>query len=277
MLKDILAHVPADDRDGGVIACAVSAARLFNAHLDGLSGPGISVHPAIALGASSAALAITAENDPAVARATAALDHLEAAAKAAEIRLGELTVCDSPYPAHQRMAELARLYDLNILAQPDRSRPRSGDAVLESILIQSGRPLLVVPYIFKGALKLDRVLLCWDGGRRAARALHDSMPLLQRAKAVTIVTVNETLPDTDRLSSTALSEHLARGGINASALRITAEKPEIHGAILSLAADDGADLIVMGGYDHSRLRERAFGGVTRGMLETMTVPVFMSH
>jgi nucleotide-binding universal stress UspA family protein len=273
----MLAHVPADDRAAAVIACAVSTARLFNAGLDGMSGSGVRLAPSIALAASSAAVAIAADNDQAVTRASAVLGDLQAAALAAEVRIGALTVCDTPYPAQQQVAEVSRLYDLTIAAQSDPAHPHAEDAVLEAILMQSGRPLLIVPYIFRGAMKLDRVLLCWDGGRRAARALHDALPMLARARSVTVLSVNETVSEDDRMSAASLSERLTRRGINAAPLRISADKSEIHGAILSLAADDGSDLIVMGGYDHSRLRERAFGGVTRGILETMTVPVLMSH
>jgi len=277
MLKDILVHVPADDRAGGVIDCAIAMAQLFGARLDGVAGTGVSLDPALALSISSASVAITSEADPAVAKGSDVLERLKAAARAAQIPIGALTVCDTPYPAHQQLAEMARLYNLNILAQPDPSTPRSEDAALETVLMQSGRPLLVVPYIFRGILRFDRMLLCWDGGRRAARALHDALPMLELARSVTVVSVNESLADTDRLSSASLSLQLARRGIAATPLRITADKGEIHSALLSLAADDGSDAIVMGGYDHSPLRERAFGGVTRGMLETMTVPVLMSH
>ena len=120
------------------------------------------------------------------------------------------------------------------------------------------------------------MLICWDGGIPATRAVHDALPFLRKAKTIDIVTVNEK-EDASEASSAALIAHLARRDLAATPYRITADGPNIHNAILSLAADNNTDLIVMGGYGHSRLREFILGGTTRGMFESLTVPALISH
>jgi nucleotide-binding universal stress UspA family protein len=135
-----------------------------------------------------------------------------------------------------------------------------------------------VPYIQKRGLTLERVLACWDGGRTAARAIGDAMPFLERAKAVDLVMVAEDRKDDDDESTgTRMSEHLARHGVKTTIKRMAKGDIAIEDVILSYAADSGADFMVMGGYGHSRLREFILGGVTRGILSEMTVPVLMSH
>jgi nucleotide-binding universal stress UspA family protein len=103
------------------------------------------------------------------------------------------------------------------------------------------------------------------------------MPFLRKAKTIDVVTVNEAKNAAGENSSTALIAHLARRDLAATPYRLTADGANIHNAILSLAADNGTDLIVMGGYGHSRLREFILGGTTRGMFEAMTVPTLVSH
>ena len=119
-------------------------------------------------------------------------------------------------------------------------------------------------------------MICWDGGRTAARAVGDAMPILERAKAVDIVIVAEERKN-DEITGAKLSEHLARHGIKANVKRIARGGLGVDAVLLDYAADSSADFMVMGGYGHSRLREFILGGVTRSTLRAMTVPVLMSH
>jgi nucleotide-binding universal stress UspA family protein len=135
----------------------------------------------------------------------------------------------------------------------------------------------MVPYIHKGPLTLDRVMICWDGGRAATRAVADSLPLLKKAKNVEVVIVSNGRAKSDEVPGADLGQHLARHGLTVEVKRITSPDIDVASTILSYAADSSADLIVMGGYGHSRLREFVLGGATRGILESMTVPVLMSH
>src|SRR5262249_44560338 len=120
----------------------------------------------------------------------------------------------------------------------------------------------------------ERVLVAWAHSREATRAVHDALPLLKLAKSVTVMEVN---PEPDHLGGADIALHLTRHGVKAEVASTTSGDINNGDAILSRAADLTADLLVMGGYGHSRLREFAFGGVTRHILEHMTLPVLMSH
>ena len=126
-------------------------------------------------------------------------------------------------------------------------------------------------------MTLDRVMVCWDGSRAAARAVGDALPFLKKAKQVEIVIVSTKPNEKDEMPGADLGQHLARHGLKVEINQITSPDIDVASTILSHAADFSTDVIVMGGYGHSRLREFVLGGVTRGMLESMTVPVLMSH
>ena len=136
---------------------------------------------------------------------------------------------------------------------------------------------MFVPFIQKGGMSLDRVMICWDGSRPAARAVADALPFLKKAKQVEIVIVSEKPNKKDEIPGADLGQHLARHDLKVELEHITSPDIDVASTILSYVADSGADMIVMGGYGHSRVREFVLGGVTRGMLESMTVPVLMSH
>jgi nucleotide-binding universal stress UspA family protein len=120
------------------------------------------------------------------------------------------------------------------------------------------------------------VLIAWDGGRPAARAVADALPLLALVDRVEIVTVNDASGDR-HLPSENIARHLARHGIAVELKSVPRGDLDVANALLSYAGDAGADLIVMGGYGHSRLREIVLGGTTRTILQSMTVPVLMAH
>ena len=132
------------------------------------------------------------------------------------------------------------------------------------------------PHTHKGPFELKRIGIAWDGSRLAARAVRDATSFLTRAHAVTIISINEAQEAAKRLRG-GLAAHLARHGLTAQIERGNADRADVQPTILSIAADTGLDLIVMGAYGHSRLQERFLGGVTRGMLQAMTVPTLMSH
>jgi nucleotide-binding universal stress UspA family protein len=178
--------------------------------------------------------------------------------------------------AADQFGRMARRFDASVVMQADQETVPAEEMIAEAALFQSGRPVIVVPYIHSGALKLDRVMVCWDGGRAAARAIADAMPLLARAKAVEVVMILGEEGKRDSIPGADMGQHLARHGINVEVKRIVAQG-DVQETLLSYAADISADFLVMGGYGHSRLREFILGGVTRGMLASMTVPCLMSH
>jgi nucleotide-binding universal stress UspA family protein len=172
---------------------------------------------------------------------------------------------------------LARRFDMSVVGQAEPESSVSPDLIIESALFESGRPVIVVPYIQRTGLRLDRVLCCWDGNRPAARAIADAMPLLERAKAVEVVIVTGERGKQDEVRGADMGQHLARHGLKVDVKVIPKGDVDVQDAILPHAADSSADFIVMGGYGHSRLREFVLGGVTRGILGSMTVPALMSH
>jgi nucleotide-binding universal stress UspA family protein len=275
MLKDVAVLLPVDRPAAPLIEYAASFAKLFEAHLDGIACVYQAMNPMIA--SEAAAVVMEAQYETGVGQAAIVLDQFEIATRDLGIPHDAKSTCNVSYAATRTVTEMARLYDLNIVAQPDRSSPSQTDFLSEAVLFGSGRPVLMVPYIHRGPFRADRVLICWDGGIPAARAVHDALPFLRRAKTVDVVCVNESENDAGELSSTALIAHLARRDLAAKAYRLSASASNIHNAILSLAADNSTDMIVMGGYGHSRLREFVLGGTTRGMFETLTVPTLMSH
>ena len=139
--------------------------------------------------------------------------------------------------------------------------------------------MIVVPCIHKGGLKLDHVVCCWDGSHAAARAINDGLPLLVKAVTVELlIALNEkTNSNQKEIRGVEMAKHLARHDVKVQIEIVPAADIDVTNAILSHVADSSGTLIVMGGYGHAKLREVILGGVTRGMLQSMTVPVFMSH
>lgn len=172
------------------------------------------------------------------------------------------------------ISRLARCFDMTILPQPDPTGIDTTD-IIEAVLFGSGHPLMIVPYI-RARPQIASVLIAWDGGEPAARAVSDAMPILAMARHVEILTVGDKETGNPYLTGRDLARHLARHGITAEP-RLMGSDIGIAEMMLSRAADIGADLIVMGGYGHSRLREIVLGGATREILRSMTVPVLMSH
>jgi nucleotide-binding universal stress UspA family protein len=172
------------------------------------------------------------------------------------------------------ISRLARYFDATVLQQPGPKGADTSD-IIEAVLFGSGRPVFIVPYIHEPP-HLGTVLIAWDEGRPAARAVADALPLLTMADRVEIVTVGPSNGDQNSPSET-MARHLARHGIEGQAVRLVGGAVGIANILLSHAADVDAGLIVMGGYGHSRLREIVLGGTTRTILQSMTVPVLMAH
>ncbi|HEX3860090.1 MAG TPA: universal stress protein [Stellaceae bacterium] len=176
---------------------------------------------------------------------------------------------------------LAALFDLIVLGQPDPDADTIGSFGMtpSEVVLAAGRPVLVVPYAGDFTTVGRRVIVAWNASRESARALHDAMPLLESAEAVTVIEVAPAapLPGLSRATAADVAEALTRRGIAATAETETAGDISIDDLLLSRAADLSADLMVMGAYGHSRLREYVLGGVSQGIFRHMTVPVLMSH
>jgi nucleotide-binding universal stress UspA family protein len=277
MLQNLLVHVPSERQMRPVIDSAISLAIAHNAHLKAVSIGYEATNVAVAVdGGAGVAAIFESERERALERANAALAVFEVEARNARIAYSLHPLAGVPYESAAEICAAARLCDLSIVLQPGHDRDTFDNTIPLEILFQSGGPVLVIPHTHRGPFEPGHVGIAWDGSRLAARAVRDAAPLLARVQAITIISINEKkTPETP--STTELAAHLARHGLKAQIERINADRADIQPLILSIAADAGMDLLVMGAYGHSRLQERLLGGVSRSMLQSMTVPTLMSH
>ena len=277
MFRNILVHIPSERPVRPVIDVAVALTIARRSHLDAVAigYESMSTVGMVAEGGGAAVAAVMGnEQERALERANAAISVFETEAKLAKIAYGVRSFAAIPAEAGETIGALSRLYDMTIVQQPEASSVSYDNYIPQQILFNSGGPMLMVPYIHKGPLDAHHVGIAWDGSRLAARAVRDALSFLIGAKAVTVIAVNE---EASEASSDQLVSHLSRRGIAARVQRLSAERANVQSAILSIAAESNMCLLVMGGYGHSRLQERILGGVTRGMFDSMTVPVLMSH
>jgi nucleotide-binding universal stress UspA family protein len=275
MIKDILVSLASDTNNDGVVGYAVSLASTFDAHLTGVA---FAQDPFIAGamfdGVSAAVIAEYQEESKSTA--TAIAQKFAQTVRGAGITAESRVVDTSAEGIGETFGRLARRYDLSVVGQSENKGPVEG-LIIEGALFDSGRPVLVVPYTMRDGFKADRPLLCWDGSRSAARAFSDALPLIAKSKTVEVITIASKDSKKGEIAGADIAHHLARHGIKAELNRIVAPDTDVPNTILSHAADSSADLIVMGGYGHSRLREFVLGGATRGILGSMTVPALLSH
>jgi nucleotide-binding universal stress UspA family protein len=277
-LKSILVHVDDSPQCEHRLEVATRLARDFGAHLSGIYVVPLPVVPAI-MSTGYFPEGFIAEQEELererAAKAKSAFDaHMARTGIAPEWRQREGALASI-------VSMNARYADLTIVSQADPSS-RPGYEILElpaEVALTSGRPALVVPFLGAGRTVGTHVLVGWNASREATRAVNDAIPLLQRAKKVTVLAVDpEGGPEGHgEVPSADIALHLARHGIKVEAAQTVAGDIDVGDAMLSRAADLGADLIVVGAYGHSRMREFILGGVTRHLLQHMTVPLLISH
>ena len=276
MIKDLIVNLSLEDKPDPTADFAVSTASTLDAHVMGVSILYEPVFPAVEFAPIPADI-IDMQVEENERLSTNAMNRFEELARrnslSAETRTMRATLAGAP----DTFSHIARRFDLSIVSQPRPDTPNTDAVFVEGALFNSGRPVLVVPYIQRTGLTLDRVIVCWDGSRAAARATADALPLLALSKVTEIVTVTDGKSEAAEIPGADIAQHLARHGINVELKRVVAGDVDTANVILSHAADTAADLIVMGGYGHSRWREFVLGGVTRDLLASMTVPTFMSH
>lgn len=279
MIKDILVHIPTEAPPRPVIDASISVALTFGAHLDALAVGYVSARTAFAVdgAAAIAAEVIEEERIEACRRAWSAAEVFELEAKNAGIAHSWRSAAAFPAEAVTSLGAIARLYDLAVVLQPDAEHPSFDNRVPQEILFESGRPVLFIPYIYRGAFEGRRIGICWDGSRLAARALRDAMPFLKRADTLIVITIKEVAKENAETSAEKLTQHLEMAGLRSTIRTLDASHSEIQPLISSMASDEGLDLLVMGGYGHTRIQEAILGGVTRSALRSMTVPTLMSH
>ena len=204
----------------------------------------------------------TAEN----ARQEAAAAGVPCTAEASQMDYNDLT---------STFAIQARVHDITVLDGQAHALA-IGHGLLEEVLFESGRPVIVVPRGID-AFSVKRVIVAWDGSAKAARALHDALPLLRDADQVELVSIVGEKDLSTALPGAEIAPQLARHNIKATILDLPAQKGDAAETLRQHASNVRADLIIMGAYAHSRLRQLILGGVTRSLLKSAPVPLFLSH
>jgi len=280
-LKDLLVYVDATPRSAARMELAARLAIQHNAHLTGLNVIDI---PSANYFYGTAMPFVPTNPEEIVERiraeAVEAAKPVEAAFRECLRRNGiegEWRLVEGPPPV--TVALHARYADLTIVGQPNREEPQDTDAVLVTTVMTSGRAVLAMPFAGDFPSIGEHVLVAWNASREAARALNDSLPLLLNAKQVTVLAINPQrgVGGHGEVPAADIALHLARHGLKAEAAHTVARDIADGEALLSYAADIGADLIIAGAYGHSRARELVFGGVTRTLIAEMTAPVLFSH
>ncbi|MBA3623067.1 MAG: universal stress protein [Methylibium sp.] len=269
--KSILLHLDGSARTAERVQVAQHLAETFNAQVTGLYGamPALQRYP-LAVEGSAATVAKMADLD-ADGREAAKAAFVVASAGSPRLKWSE-----SNSDAFRDFTRRAFYADLMILGQRNPDDPAAGELPADfvpSLLVDSGRPALVLPYAGAIAPIGRTALVAWKETREAARAMSAALPWLRRAEQVHVVCYD----DEPAIALHSLEEYLTAQGVAATLHRAGPEQGSVGENLLSRAADLEADLLVMGCYGHSRAREWVLGGATRTVLRSMTVPVLMVH
>jgi nucleotide-binding universal stress UspA family protein len=269
-IADVLAVLHGEEYALPAGRYAVSLAAAFGAHL---TVAGLSRDPSrqfYLAQAPAAALAAALSNS--LATATALADQISAMATDSKVASTQMVLDVEIGHGWAEVAQLARLFDITILARPTGADAERDEALVETLLLQSGRASIVVPPSYSGPASFARPIIAWDGSRGAARALAQAMPLLRYHGEAQIVTVvgqhdSRTVPD--------IIPHIERHGV-ACTYYTPAASPSVAKTLLAHARRAASDLLVMGAFSHSRLREFVLGGTTRDILMAANLPVLFA-
>lgn len=276
--KDILVYLDEGDSNTERVSLAISIAKEDNARLTGVA---LIPEPS---------LITRVQEDVAGAKKTITTSRKQAKAVLEEFtqRLIDeelphhckLIECKEAQAAHE-LALLARNFDLSIMRQanPDCANASLIKDVNDAVVRSSGRPVLIMPYIGAHSIPCQRAVIAWNGSAASASAVNEALPMLKEMEEVIILVV-----DTDQQTRTNgeqpgddISGHLNVHGIENRVVHALSDESSTTDAILNNLSDEGADMLIMGGYGSSKLKEILQGSITRPLLDMMTVPVFMSH
>lgn len=276
--KTILVHVDDSTHAPQRIRIAADIALRENAHLTGLALTGVSRYLLDTMRVPDDGAVLKTHVGFLRKQAEKALDQYEEIVRHISALSWERRLLDDE-PGGGVSLE-ARYADLVVLGQADSSEvlPAMMSDFPEYVVMYSGRPVLIVPYAGNFAQVGRRVLVAWDGSQEASRALDGALPFLRGAAEVKVVVFNpeKQVNIDDGQPGASIALYLARHGVKVDVMQEATEQ-DSGNALLSLAADTFADLLVMGCYAHSRFREMLLGGASRTVLESMTLPVLMAH
>ena len=277
--QTILVYLSDERSAERVLKSAIALAGKSDAHLIGLHvAPVYHVYSTVAVDLTAEIL--ESQSNALKLEAEGLRKIFEKMTKAAAIKSEWRSIQVNSALVSEALINHARCADVIVTAQPD---PDHDDVnvtrILEQLLVDTGRPVLLIPYIGTHTEICENITLAWNASRESARASAAALPLLKMAEKVTVLWVNPQNENGDSMDvpGSEIAASLSRHGVNVETDYSTTKLPEVGDEILSRVADNGSDLLVMGAYGHSRLREFVFGGASRHMLKNMTVPVLMVH
>lgn len=270
-LKDLLVLVDSDTASRQRVDYALDIASRFDARVTAMALIPYPYVPAM-VGVHIPPDLMQAQVREGERAADQALHAAEEAARSRGRPLVGLRAAGSVETLEQSFTQAAHLADLCLVGQPDEA---SIALLAEAAFLRTGRPAIIVPTIGAKPGPVRRAMIAWNGSREAARAAHDALPFLLEAERAIVLSVDAS--EGDEVSGSDLAAHLARHGVRAEASAAPSGELTMGEAILARAVDESADLLVMGGYGHSRMRELILGGATRQILRQMSVPTLMSH
>ena len=274
--KDLLVLLDVVDETMPAARYAIAQAKRWDAHLSGLAIATEPIVPPLLVAPVPVDLISEAQLNI-ERRAKAALARFEALVGETEVASENRFVEAAAGSASSVLAAQGRLADVLFIGQenPDIPEPARG-ALIEAALFDAGAATLVVPYTGAEATA-SRMMVGWDGSRSAARAVRAALPLLAGADLVRIVIIDEPAALGEGEPGADLATYLARHGLAVEIDSVPSDGTPVGSILLDYAADESMDLLVMGAFGHSRMREFVLGGATRDILQAMTLPVFMAH
>jgi nucleotide-binding universal stress UspA family protein len=275
--KTVLVHVDSGARAPMRVDVACRLARRFDAHLIGLHALTVIKLPGYAQVAVEGGTPLEEFQAKAAAGAARKAEEVfQRGVRAAGLAKSEWRA--SRGDAAEVAPVHARYADLVVIGQPNEADTSGVEPdFAERLVLAAGRPVVLIPYAGTFGEIGNRVLVAWNASREATRALTDAIPMLREAQEVHVIAFNPVGARHGEVPGADIGLYLARHGIKVNVSQQTADDVDVGNQLLSRAADLDIDLIVMGCYGHSRMKELILGGVTRTLLQSMTVPVLMSH
>ncbi|MBB3591513.1 nucleotide-binding universal stress UspA family protein [Rhizobium sp. BK529] len=275
--KTILAILDTADNSGAVADFAFALAAESSAHVIGLHAETIAAVPLVAPMEIPDPVAVQALQDMAHSETVEVERIFRARGNASGASLEWRAFATSTGYGSAPLIETARSADLLIASQADPARPSDSHVDVDEFLFESGRPVLMIPYIIRQPKPIKRVLIAWNGSKEATRATFDALPILRTAEAVEIFSVDPVETAKHSATGADIAATLARHGVNVTLA--TAESGDRHAShvIENRLSDNSIDLLVMGAYTHSRLWQAIFGGTTKTLLQSMTALTLLSR
>jgi nucleotide-binding universal stress UspA family protein len=279
MFKDIIVPQIGSSSDDEALLAAVRLARALQSHLTVLELVSLP-YPVVSAWGPSADFVIGDLYQQMQAQGEANVSRLNTRLRGEHIS-HEVRLVQSFYGAPAQVAAQQAVHaDISVVSgvAGDTVEGDLGRSYFGSLLLNSGRPVLVIPQGSSAALPPATVLVAWTPTRESSRALHDALPMLLAARSVHLIVVVENGDDSaEKRGMTEITAHLDRHGVKVQAKLQKKEGATTAALLLEHAAHVGADMLVVGGFGHSRFREWAFGGVTRELLFEAKLPILYSH